>query len=231
MAERERTARASDLDPDLAERQRRYWDRHAGSYDREMAFLERVLFGDGRAWVCRQATGRVLEVAIGTGRNLAHYPDTVRLTGVDVSPAMLAFARRRADEAGRDIALQVGDAQTLGSADGAFDTVVCTLALCSIPDADRAVAEMKRVLRPGGRLLLLDHVAGVRRDVRAVQRILEAITVRVGGEHLLRRPLAQVQAAGFRIERCERYKCGIVERLMARKPQEDEAWPPDAPAR
>jgi ubiquinone/menaquinone biosynthesis C-methylase UbiE len=214
------------LDPDPTERQRRYWDRHAGSYDREMAFFERVLFGDGRAWVCRQATGRVLEVAVGTGRNLAYYPDAVSLTGIDLSPAMLAVARRRAGDLGRDVDLQVGDAQALAFPDGAFDTVVCTLALCGIPDPDRAVAEMKRVLRPDGRLVLLDHVAGARWDVRALQRFLETITVRVGGEHLMRRPLVQVQAAGFQIERCERYKRGVVERLAARKPPADQATPP-----
>jgi ubiquinone/menaquinone biosynthesis C-methylase UbiE len=214
------------LDPDPTERQRRYWDKHAGSYDREMAFFERVLFGDGRAWVCRQATGRVLEVAVGTGRNLAYYPDTVSLTGIDASPAMLAIARRRAGDLGRDVGLQVGDAQALAFPDGAFDTVVCTLSLCGIPDPERAVAEMKRVLRPDGRLLLLDHVAGAHWDVRALQRLLETVTVRVGGEHLLRRPLVQVQAAGFQIERRERYKRGVVERLVARRPPADQATPP-----
>jgi ubiquinone/menaquinone biosynthesis C-methylase UbiE len=188
-----------------------------------MAFFERVLFGDGRAWVCEQAHGRVLEVAIGTGRNLAYYPDTVRLTGIDLSPAMVEIARRRAAELGRSVDLHVGDAQELAFPDGAFDTVVCTLSLCGIPDVDRAVTEMKRVLRPGGRLLLLDHVAGARRDIRAVQRLLEVVTVRVGGEHLLRRPLVQVQAHGFQIEQRERYKRGIVERIVARKPPEDQA--------
>jgi ubiquinone/menaquinone biosynthesis C-methylase UbiE len=215
-------------DPDLTERQRRYWDKHAGSYDREMAFFERVLFGDGRAWACGQAHGRVLEIAVGTGRNLAFYPDTVTLTGIDVSPEMLGIARRRADELARPVDLQVGDAKALVFPDDSFDTVVCTLSLCGIPDVDRAVAEMKRVLRPGGRLLLLDHVAGASWEVRAVQRLLEMVTVRVGGEHLLRRPLGQVEAAGFQIERRERSKRGIVERLVARKPPPVRADPVDA---
>src|SRR5919202_614682 len=66
---------------------RRYWDKHAHRYDRQMQFWERRLFGDTRAWVCQQATGEVLEVAIGTGLNLDFYPEGVRLTGVDFSPA------------------------------------------------------------------------------------------------------------------------------------------------
>src|SRR5438874_2926665 len=77
------------------ERVRAVQDKQAPKYDRQISFFERILFGDGRAWVCSQATGDVLEVAIGTGRNLSFYPPDVRLTGIDFSPAMLELARRR----------------------------------------------------------------------------------------------------------------------------------------
>src|SRR5215217_611374 len=203
-----------------ARRLRRYWDKHARTYDKQMAFWERRLFGDGRQWVCAQATGDVLEVAIGTGRNLPHYPQGIRLTGVDFSAAMLELARRQADRLGRKVDLRLGDAQALDLPDASFDTVVCTLSLCAIPDERQAVAEMKRVLRPGGRLLLLDHVAGAPRWVRAIQWLLERVTGPLGEEHLRRRPLLQVQAEGFQIEQRERSKLGIVERLVARKPAE-----------
>jgi ubiquinone/menaquinone biosynthesis C-methylase UbiE len=200
------------------QRLRRYWDKHARSYDKQMAFWERRLFGDGRRWVCAQATGEVLEVAIGTGRNLPYYPEGIRLTGIEFSPAMLALARRLADRLGLEVDLRLGDAQALELPDASFDTVVCTLSLCAIPDERRAVAEMARVLRPGGRLLLLDHVAAAPRWVRAIQWLLERVTIPLGEEHLRRRPLHQVRAEGFQIERCERAKLGIVERLAARKP-------------
>src|SRR5215212_8099642 len=203
-----------------ARRLRRYWDKHARNYDKQMAFWERRLFGDGRQWVCSQASGEVLEVAIGTGRNLPFYPEGIRLTGVDFSAAMLELARRQADQLGRKVDLRLGDAQALDLADASFDTVVCTLSLCAIPDERRAVAEMKRVLRPGGQLLLLDHVAGGPRWVRAIQWLLELVTRPLGDEHLRRRPLLQVQAEGFQIERRDRSKLGIVERLVARKPAE-----------
>jgi ubiquinone/menaquinone biosynthesis C-methylase UbiE len=203
-----------------ARRLRRYWDKHARNYDKQMAFWERRLFGDGRQWVCGQASGEVLEAAIGTGRNLLYYPQDIRLTGVDFSPAMLQLARRQADRLGRQVDLREGDAQALQLPDASFDTVVCTFSLCAIPDERRAIAEMRRVLRPGGRLLLLDHVAGTSRWVRAVQWLLERVTRPLNEEHLLRRPLLQVQAEGFQIERAERFKLGIVERLAARKPAE-----------
>jgi ubiquinone/menaquinone biosynthesis C-methylase UbiE len=209
---------------DRADRLRRYWDRHARSFDRQMAFFERVLFGDGRQWVCAQATGEVLEVAVGGGRNLPFYPDGIRLTGVDFSPQMLQLAQQQAEQLGRPVDLRLGDAQALELADACFDTVVCTLSLCAIPDERQAVAEMWRVLRPGGRLLLLDHVAAASRWVRAIQWLLERASIPLGGEHLRRRPLLQVQAQGFQVEQRQRYKLGIVERLVARKPTEP-AWP------
>jgi ubiquinone/menaquinone biosynthesis C-methylase UbiE len=200
------------------QRLRRYWDKHARNYDQQIAFWERRLFGDGRAWVCAQATGEVLEVAIGTGRNLPYYPKGIRLTGIEYSPAMLALARRRADELGLKVDLRQGDAHALDLPDDAFDTVVCTLSLCAIPDERQAVAEMWRVLRPGGRLLLLDHVAGGPWWARALQRLGELVTIPLGEEHMLRRPLLQVQAQGFQVEQQERSKLGVVERLAARKP-------------
>jgi ubiquinone/menaquinone biosynthesis C-methylase UbiE len=208
---------------DRSARLRRYWDKHARSYDRQMGFFERVLFADGRHWICSRATGDVLEVAIGTGRNLPYYPDGIRLTGVDFSPQMLQLTQRRAQELGRPVDLRLGDAQALDLPDAAFDTVVCTLSLCAIPDERRAIAEMKRVLRPGGRLLLLDHIAAGPRLARVIQWLLERITVPLGGEHLRRRPLLLVQAEGFQVERRERSKLGIVERLAARKPADQQA--------
>ena len=203
-----------------AQRLRRYWDKHARNYDKQIAFWERRLFADGRQWVCAQATADVLEVAIGTGRNLPYYPEGIRLTGIEFSPAMLELARRQADQLGRTVDLRLGDAQALELPDASFDTVVCTLSLCAIPDQQRAVAEMKRVLRPGGRLLLLDHVAGAPRWVRAIQWLLELVTRPLGEEHQRRRPLLQVQAEGLEVQQRERSKLGIVERLTARKPSE-----------
>jgi ubiquinone/menaquinone biosynthesis C-methylase UbiE len=201
-----------------AVRWRKYWDRHSKSYDREMALFDRLLFADSRDWVCSRAVGDVLEVAVGTGLNLAHYPPDVRLTGIDISPAMLHIARNRASGLSGEIDLRVGDAEHLDFPDASFDTVVCTFSLCAIPDESGAVAEMQRVLRPGGLLLLADHVSSSARLARGVQRLLEIVTVPMGGEHFLRRPRNIIQGAGMTIEQEERFKLGIVERLAARNP-------------
>ena len=200
------------------ERVRRLQDREAPRYDRSISFFERVLFGDGRRWVCEQARGDVLELAIGTARNLAFYPAEVTLTGIELSPEMLAIGRRRAEQLGRRVDLRVGDVQALELGDESFDTVVCTLGLCTIPDPRRAVAEARRVLRPGGRLLLLEHVRSPVRAVRVVERLLEPLAVRFAADHLTREPLDYLGAEGFEIDRVERSKWGIVERVRARKP-------------
>ncbi|PZS19432.1 MAG: SAM-dependent methyltransferase [Pseudonocardiales bacterium] len=199
-------------------RWRRYWDRHSKTYDREMRFFDRVLFGDTRSWICQQATGEVLEVAIGTGLNLEHYPSDVALTGIELSPDMLVIARRRADDLGRQVELRVGDAEALDIPSATFDTVVCTFSLCAIPDHHKALTEMTRILRPGGVLLLADHVASSDRVLRASQRVLELVTIPLGGEHFRRRPIEHVRDAGVRIERHDRFAAGIVERLAARRP-------------
>ncbi len=200
-----------------AARWQRYWDRKSGSYDAEMGVWDRRLFGDSREWACSQASGEVLEVAVGTGLNLPFYLPDVTLTGIDLSEGMLGLARARAAELGRAVTLQQGNAHALPFADGLFDTVLCTFGLCAIPDVDAAVGEMARVLRPGGRLILVDHVAGSSPVTRGVQWLLERLTIPLAGEHFRRRPMRQVQACGLQVEQRERFKLGLVERLVARK--------------
>jgi ubiquinone/menaquinone biosynthesis C-methylase UbiE len=190
----------------------------APRYDRDIRFFEKVQFGGGREWACSRATGDVLEVAVGTGRNLPFYPAEVTVTGVELSPAMLDIARTRAAELGREVELREADAEDLPFADGSFDTVVCTLSLCTIPDHARAIAEMARVLRPGGRLLLLDHIGSRWWPVWAVQRLIDVFTVRTAGEYQTRRPAPMLAAAGLDIVESELLKLGTVERVHARKP-------------
>lgn len=199
-------------------RQRRVWDKTAPSYDAKIAFFERTWFAGSREWLAERARGRVLEVAIGTGLSLPYYPPDVAVSGVELSPEMLAHARERATALGRTVELIEGDAESLPVEDSAYDTVVCALALCTIPEPARAIDEMKRVLVPGGRLLLLDHIGSTWPPVYAVQWLVERFTIRLAGEHFTRRQLPLVEAAGFDIVETSRVKAGTVERLHAAKP-------------
>lgn len=177
-----------------------------------------MLFGsEHRRWACSQATGETPEVAIGTGLNLPYYPSDVKLTGIDISSEMLAAARIRATELKIPAELEEGDAQDLPFPDATFDTVISTYAMCSIPDEVHTISEMKRVLREGGRLILVDHIRSSVKPIFWLQRLLELRPKRDKGE-LTRRPLLHVQAAGFEIQASDRLRAGIIERLVALKP-------------
>ena len=199
------------------DRIRRIFDKQAPKYDATMSRFERLLFTGNREWVCSRAEGEVLELAVGTARNLPLYPDQVSVTGVELSPEMAALGRRRAEELGREIDLRVGDVENLDFPDQSFDTVVCTYGLCTIPDDRAAIREAKRVLRPGGRLLLAEHVRSPNPVVRTIQRLLEPLAHRFGGDHLLRDPLDHLAVEGFEVVEVQRLKAGYVELVAARK--------------
>jgi len=200
-------------------RSRRLWDRMAPRYDRDMRRLEALLFGrDTRAQVCAEASGDVLEVAIGTGLNLPHYPLGIRLSGIDLSPVMLDAAAKRAADLGLTVDLREAEAEHLPFGDLSFDTVVCTLSLCSVTDDRAAIVEMHRVLRPGGQLLLLDHVAATNPILLTLQRLWEQFTLRTIGDYQTRHPLPLVEQAGLVVNDSRRSKLGTVERVRALKP-------------
>jgi ubiquinone/menaquinone biosynthesis C-methylase UbiE len=199
------------------ERLRRFYDQSAGEYDRWMRFYDSIMLGDARRRLCSRASGRTLELAIGTGLNLPFYPDGVRLTGVDLSPAMLAVAKQRSRTLGIDAELLVGDAHALDFSEDSFDTVISTLFFSSVPDPRQAAAEVRRVLKPGGQLLLLDHVRSPIWTARLAERLLDPPLRRFAGCNLLRDPLDYLGAVGFVIERCDRSRWGIVLDVVARK--------------
>jgi ubiquinone/menaquinone biosynthesis C-methylase UbiE len=201
------------------EKVRRSWARQARKYDKSMGFWERRLFGlEHRDWACAQAKGDTLEIAVGTGLNLPRYPRDVRLTGIDISPEMLAIAEKRATRLERPIDLREGDAHHLNFPEASFDTVVCTYSLCNIPDPRHAVGEMERVLRPSGKVVLVDHIRSDVALVYWIQKAVELFTVRLEGEHMTRRPSEDVEGSGLEIaERTRLGRFGIVERTLAVK--------------
>lgn len=200
------------------ERQRALWQRAAPTYDASIARLDGRFMAASRAWACERAAGAVLEVAIGTGLSLPHYPPDARVTGLDPSTAMLTEAERRASTEGMEVTLIVGEGDRLPFPAASFDAVVCAFALCGVPDVPRALDEMYRVVRPGGALLLVDHVGSGNPVIRAGQHLLDLVTVPTQGEHWTRRPLRTVRARGWDVVESGRLHHGIIERVHVRRP-------------
>lgn len=158
-----------------------------------------------RERVVPAAAGRVLEVGIGSGLNLSFYgPGVDQVIGLDPSPRLLSMARKASHRAAISIDLLEGTAEAIPLEARSVDTVVTTWTMCSIPDAARAVAEMRRVLRPGGRLLFVEHGRAPDRSVQWWQDSLNPIWRRIsGGCNLNRRIDEIILSAGFRLERLD----------------------------
>ena len=184
-------------------------------YDLGMSLMERRGLRRWREWLTGGATGRVLDLGTGTGRDLPLFPPGVRAVGCDPDRASLARARGRAPAA----PLVAAHAEALPFRDGAFDTVVSSLVLCSVTDQAAALAELRRVLRPGGALRLMEHV---RLDglLGRLQDLVQPAWTAVagGGCHPNRETERAVAAAGFRVERDTRRARGTMRRLQARAP-------------
>ena len=182
-----------------ASRVARVYDRVAPLYDLYTSPMERLGGVRARQRLMALARGRVLEVGVGTGLNLEHYPDGVDLTGLDISGRMLERARRRAEALGRRLRLVQGDVEHLDFPDHAFDTVTATCVFCSVADPVQGLREVRRVVRPDGQVLLYEHVRPSGRLLGALFDLLTPVTRRLFGPSINRRTEDNVLAADLRI--------------------------------
>jgi len=185
----------------------------SSAYDRGMLLLEVLLLRRLRRRMFPAVRGNVLELGVGTGVNLPFYVPPARVTGCDASREMLAWAARR--QARVPAALVQADAQRLPFAGGSFDAVAGSLIFCSVADPLRGLVEARRVLRPGGRLMLLEHTRGSGLAAWLTD-LLQLAWRRWSQECQLNRETAQsIAAAGFEIRRVERHAFGIVRLIEA----------------
>lgn len=188
-------------------------------YDRGMWLLENYGLKRLRRMLLREVHGEVLEIGVGTGANLPFYNGEVaRITAVDVNPARLVGTMKRAQAVNGRHPTHIGaaDAQQLPFPDNQFDTVVSTLVFCSIPEPMTALAEIKRVLRPNGRFLLLEHVRGLNPITQRLTDWLHPAWFALQHEcHLNRETAVSVQAAGFHIEETNMHGWGIIQTIKA----------------
>jgi ubiquinone/menaquinone biosynthesis C-methylase UbiE len=180
-----------------ADRVRQIYDKRAAAYD---AVMDRGWVDTLRAGLFGQARGDVLEIGVGTGATFAHYtPDLASLTALDISEGMLAQARPKTAALPFPVTLQVADFQTLPFPAASFDTVTSSLALCGIPDPARLFAEIRRVLRPGGRLLALEHIRPPNPVLGLLADVGSPINHYMIGCYLNRRTPDLLRAAGYTV--------------------------------
>jgi phosphatidylethanolamine/phosphatidyl-N-methylethanolamine N-methyltransferase len=200
------------------EETRQHYDRIAPFYDVFEAVVEIRARRWRRSLWERAGAGRILEVGVGTGKNLPYYPPGVDVTAIDVSEGMLERAVRRAARLGTRVSLQVADAQALPYPDATFDTVVATFVFCTVSDPVRGLREARRVLAPGGRILLLEHVLSRRPTLRRVMRWFDSIATRLFADHVDRETVDLVREAGFVDVVAQHRALDVVKQIEARAP-------------
>lgn len=194
----------------------RKYNRFSRWYDLSEGVFELFIWRDRRR-LLSNVRGKVLEVGVGTGRNLGYYPSGCRITGIDVSGGMLERARKKVARLGVNAVLKKGDVERLPFKNGSFDFVVDTLGLCTYSNPVAVLREMKRVCKDDGRILLLEHGVSDRKWVRNLQERREGRHYESFGCSLLRNHEALVRDAGLKIVRSERRLFGAVYVIVCRK--------------
>jgi len=202
---------------DSAQIQQRY-DRLAPYFDCLEAMMEGLFFKSWRTKLWESVEGQhILEVGVGTGKNFDHYPAGARITAIDFSPKMLEQARNKKNRKHSNVDLELMDVQSLHYASNSFDTVVGSFVFCSVPSPMKGLKELHRVCKPGGRVLLLEHVISSRPVLAGVMNLLNPLVVSLVGANINRNTVKNVQACGFRKVRVDERSSDIIKLIEAVK--------------
>ena len=165
--------------------------------------IPEMMFKPWRKKLLAKAKGAILEIGVGTGKNFPHYPSGASVTGIDIAERMLVFSRKKASDLGLSFDLGEGDVQNLNFPDNSFDTAVATFVFCSVPDPVQGLRELRRVVKPSGRILLLEHVRIDKPIIGWFMDRLNPLVVHIMGANINRRTLENVKKAGLRIDNVE----------------------------
>jgi ubiquinone/menaquinone biosynthesis C-methylase UbiE len=205
------------MKPDSAITRKRY-DRIAPFFDLLEAPMEGMFLRSWRELLWQQVSGyHILEVGVGTGKNFDFYPKDTRITAIDFSPLMLKQAEQCKTRKATQVELALMDVQSLAYADNSFDAVVGTCVFCSVPQPNKGLKELYRVCKPGGQVLLLEHVLSSKPKVATIMNLLNPLVVRLIGANINRETVKSVKACGFSSVRIDKESGDIFKLIEAHK--------------
>ncbi len=180
------------------EKTKRRYDRLAPFFDGLEAILEGLFFNQWREILWRKIEGQhILEVGVGTGKNFPFYPANTRITAIDFSEKMLSLASKKKHRKNISVELNLMDVQSLCYADNSFDTIIATFVFCSVPQPVKGLQELYRVCKPGGQVLLLEHVLSSQPFMAKIMQIINPLIATIFGANINRQTVKSVQSCGF----------------------------------
>jgi ubiquinone/menaquinone biosynthesis C-methylase UbiE len=206
------------METKVTEAARRRYDRIAPVYDLMEGLVERSRYSRWREILWSKAEGKkILEVGVGTGKNFPYYRADAEITAIDFSEKMLSRARQKVKKQGIEVDLQQMDVQNMSFEDDMFDTVVATFVFCSVPNPIKGLEEIKRVCKPGGKVLLLEHVLSANRVLAFLMNLANPLVVGVMGPNINRKTVENVANSGLKVEQVTDLAAGIFKLIEARK--------------
>ena len=205
------------MKPDSTAIKNRY-DRIAPYFEAMEAVIEGLLFKNWRKKLWTKVDGHhILEVGVGTGKNFDYYPKDARITAIDFSEQMLRQALQKRNRKNINVELQQMDIQSLSFADNCFDTVICSFVFCSVPSAAKGLKELYRVCKPGGQVLLLEHVLSSRLFIAAIMNLLNPLVVALVGANINRNTVKNIKACPFTSVHVDERSGDIIKLIEAKK--------------
>ncbi|MDD5577891.1 MAG: class I SAM-dependent methyltransferase [Methylobacter sp.] len=194
------------------------YDRLAPYFDGMEAVLEGLVFKPWRQKLWNKVEGfHMLEVGVGTGKNFDYYPEKARITAVDFSKKMLQQAAHKRGRKNISVDLELMDIQSLSFAGNSFDTVIGSFVFCSVPAPLKGLKELYRVCKPGGQILLLEHVVSSRPVLARAMNLINPAVVALTGANINRMTVKNVQACAFESVRIDECSSDMIKLIEARK--------------
>ena len=197
---------------------RQRYDRIAPYFEGLEAAMEGLFFKSWRKRLWAKVDGHhILEVGVGTGKNFDYYPADARITAIDFSEQMLKQAAQKRGRKNINVELEVMDVQSLYFADNSFDTVICSFVFCSVPSALKGLKEVYRVCKPGGQVLLLEHVLSSNAVLAALMNLFNPVVVALVGANINRNTVKNVKACAFTSVHVDQRSSDMIKLIEARK--------------